>query len=164
MALGHLVSDALPFPPDNDPTLAEYAFPCDNQELERLDMQHAMQTMLMNDKLFWSPIGSSPQKILDLGTGTGRVINASHNTSPLLMICKGIWAIDVAEMYPSAQVRATKLRSAPSTDMTIGNWHGPQSCPTDLVSSQTCHLCMLHPQLGQRSFDKISQALSGNWL
>lgn len=34
-------------------------------------MQHTMQTMLLNDKLFWSPIGPSPQKILDLGTGTG---------------------------------------------------------------------------------------------
>lgn len=34
-------------------------------------MQHTMQTMLLNGKLFWSPIGPSPQKILDLGTGTG---------------------------------------------------------------------------------------------
>ena len=53
---------------------AEYAFPNDERELERLDMQHAMQTMLLDGELFWSPIGNSPQKVLDLGTGTGNTI------------------------------------------------------------------------------------------
>jgi hypothetical protein len=52
----------------------EYAFPNDERELERLDMQHTMQTMLLDNKLFWSPIGPSPHKILDLGTGTGNPI------------------------------------------------------------------------------------------
>jgi hypothetical protein len=52
----------------------EYAFPNDERELERLDMQHTMQTMLLGGKLFWSPIGPSPHKILDLGTGTGNPI------------------------------------------------------------------------------------------
>lgn len=56
---------------DHDP---EYAFPNDERELERLDMQHTMQTMLLGGKLFWSPIGNSPQKVLDLGTGTGNTI------------------------------------------------------------------------------------------
>jgi hypothetical protein len=59
---------------------AEYAFPNDERELERLDMQHAMQTMLLKDKLFWSPIGRSPQRVLDLGTGTGTAINTSRTT------------------------------------------------------------------------------------
>ena len=49
----------------------EYAFPNDEQELERLDMQHAMMTLLVNNRLFWSPIDPNPQKVLDLGTGTG---------------------------------------------------------------------------------------------
>jgi predicted O-methyltransferase YrrM len=52
-------------------SLSEYAFPNDEQELERLDMQHAMMTLLINNKLFWSPIAPDPHKILDLGTGTG---------------------------------------------------------------------------------------------
>jgi ubiquinone/menaquinone biosynthesis C-methylase UbiE len=34
-------------------------------------MQHAMMTLLINNKLFWSPIAPDPLKILDLGTGTG---------------------------------------------------------------------------------------------
>lgn len=64
---------------------AQYAFPNDERELERLDMQHAMHTLLLDNKLFWAPIGP-PQAVLDLGTGTG------------------IWAIDFADLYPEAQV------------------------------------------------------------
>lgn len=40
----------------------------------------------MDDRLFLAPITESPQKILDMGTGSG------------------IWAIDVADQYPSAEV------------------------------------------------------------
>lgn len=49
----------------------EYAFPNDEAELERLDMQHAMMTLLLSNKLFWSPLRSDIQRVLDLGTGTG---------------------------------------------------------------------------------------------
>ncbi|KFY24347.1 hypothetical protein V493_05298 [Pseudogymnoascus sp. VKM F-4281 (FW-2241)] len=70
---------------------SQYAFPNDERESERLDMQHTMQTMLLNGKLFWSPIGPSPQKILDLGTGTG------------------IWALEMADLYPSAEVIGTDV-------------------------------------------------------
>ncbi|KAF2457406.1 S-adenosyl-L-methionine-dependent methyltransferase, partial [Lineolata rhizophorae] len=70
---------------------AEYAFPNDDRELDRLDMQHAMQTLLLDNKLFWAPIGSDVQQVLDLGTGTG------------------IWAIDFAEMFPQAEVIGTDL-------------------------------------------------------
>ncbi|KAF2401058.1 S-adenosyl-L-methionine-dependent methyltransferase [Trichodelitschia bisporula] len=69
---------------------AQYAFPNDEPELERLDMQHAMMTLLLDNKLYWAPIGH-PQKVLDLGTGTG------------------IWAIDFADLHPEADVTGTDL-------------------------------------------------------
>lgn len=55
----------------------EYGLPIDEEELDRIDMSHAKYVILMNKKLFLAPISSTPQRVLDLGTGTG------------------IWAIDV---------------------------------------------------------------------
>ncbi|KAF7551866.1 hypothetical protein G7Z17_g4711 [Cylindrodendrum hubeiense] len=60
--------------------------PSDDLEMERNDLQHCKFTMLMNDELHLAPIIDHPQKILDLGTGSG------------------IWAMDIADQYPSAKV------------------------------------------------------------
>jgi len=48
-----------------------YNFPNDDVEQQREDMKHAMVKMLCGNKLFYAPIGKSPQEILDIGTGTG---------------------------------------------------------------------------------------------
>lgn len=48
-----------------------YAFPNDDREQEREDMKHAMVVNLCGGKLHFSPIGDTPQNIIDLGTGTG---------------------------------------------------------------------------------------------
>ncbi|KDN66176.1 putative methyltransferase domain-containing protein [Colletotrichum sublineola] len=47
---------------------------------------HYWVTDFLGDRLFVAPIGDNPQKVLDLGTGTG------------------IWAIDFADQFPSADV------------------------------------------------------------
>jgi methylase of polypeptide subunit release factors len=49
-------------------------------------MQHAMMTLLLGEKLYWSPLSDDIQKALDLGTGTG------------------IWAIEFSDLFPSCEV------------------------------------------------------------
>jgi hypothetical protein len=51
-----------------------YPIPNDDEELNREDMKHAMMMELCDGQLFYAPIGDNPQKILDIGTGTGKSI------------------------------------------------------------------------------------------
>ncbi|CEL11944.1 hypothetical protein ASPCAL15038 [Aspergillus calidoustus] len=68
-----------------------YFIPDDEQEQERLDMQHEICLMTMNRMLYYSPLRSDVRSVLDIGTGTG------------------IWAIDFADQHPSAEVTGTDL-------------------------------------------------------
>jgi ubiquinone/menaquinone biosynthesis C-methylase UbiE len=54
--------------------------------MDRNDFQHCKFTLLMDNQFHLAPINPHPQRILDLGTGSG------------------IWAIDMAEKYVSASV------------------------------------------------------------
>ncbi|KAI1865717.1 hypothetical protein JX265_008040 [Neoarthrinium moseri] len=77
----------------------EYSLPNDGEEQDRQDFQHALYNIILDGKLASAPI-RSPKHILDIGTGTG------------------IWAIDAAELWPSAQVIGTDLsliQAAPRT-------------------------------------------------
>ncbi|KAF2092084.1 S-adenosyl-L-methionine-dependent methyltransferase [Saccharata proteae CBS 121410] len=67
-----------------------YLYPNDEKELNRLDIEHHNQGLQLDGALHLSPL-VDPQEILDLGTGTG------------------IWAMDMADEYPSAQVMGTDL-------------------------------------------------------
>jgi ubiquinone/menaquinone biosynthesis C-methylase UbiE len=67
-----------------------YAFPNDEEELDRMDLENHIFLMLLGGKLHHAPL-KSPQRILDLGTGTG------------------IWAVEIADQYPSASVVGTDL-------------------------------------------------------
>jgi tRNA G46 methylase TrmB len=65
--------------------------PTDEMEQDRLDLHHEIMLQLLDGDLHLAPLGD-PQRILDIGTGTG------------------IWAIDAADRYPAAKVIGTDLR------------------------------------------------------
>ncbi|KAK6855020.1 hypothetical protein PG995_008552 [Apiospora arundinis] len=67
-----------------------YFLPNDPEEQDRLDMQHAMMTALLDNKLSCSP-NTNPSKVLDIATGTG------------------IWPIEFAREHPEAEVVGTDL-------------------------------------------------------
>ncbi|KAJ6133723.1 hypothetical protein N7523_000045 [Penicillium sp. IBT 18751x] len=74
-----------------------YLMPSDEQMFESYEAGHLVALVLDSDRtnpLFWAPV-HDPQHILDLGTG------------------KGIWAIDVADMFPNATIRGVDLFPPP---------------------------------------------------
>ncbi|KAF8471771.1 putative TAM domain methyltransferase [Kalaharituber pfeilii] len=64
--------------------------PNDEREQDRLDLYHHIFLSLMGGKLYTAPI-ENPKRILDVGTGTG------------------IWAIDMADEHPQAEIIGTDL-------------------------------------------------------
>lgn len=60
-----------------------YPIPNDEMEQNREDMKHAMVMMLTENRLFLSPIGDHPQKILDIGTGTGEYLITFYYIAPV---------------------------------------------------------------------------------
>ncbi|KAH7184733.1 S-adenosyl-L-methionine-dependent methyltransferase [Fusarium flagelliforme] len=74
-----------------NPKYGKHWAPNDEEQLEALDLIHHWLTLMLDDKLFLPPIGDNPQKVLDIGTGSG------------------IWAINMADEFPSAQVIATDI-------------------------------------------------------
>lgn len=66
--------DVSPSPPLYLPALTS-----PEEENDRLDLYHHIQTLRLDGELHLAPIGENPQRILDIGTGTG------------------IWAIDMGD-------------------------------------------------------------------
>ena len=76
----------------------QYAFPNDDEELDRMDLENEIFLMLLGGKHHHAPL-QAPQQILDLGTGSG------------------IWAIGMADLYPSASVIGIDLSPVQPVDV-----------------------------------------------
>ncbi|OAA58349.1 hypothetical protein ISF_06888 [Cordyceps fumosorosea ARSEF 2679] len=68
-----------------------YPIPNDEAEQSREDMLHTMMMEATDGRLFYAPIGPNPQKVIDLGTGTG------------------LWAIEFGDRYPCAEITGLDL-------------------------------------------------------
>ncbi|UNI13582.1 hypothetical protein JDV02_000311 [Purpureocillium takamizusanense] len=74
-----------------------YLLPNDGAEQDRLDLQHAAVSLLLDGKLAWAPV-VEPKNVLDVGTGTG------------------IWAIEYAKRHPDCAVIGSDLSMIQPTD------------------------------------------------
>ncbi|KIW08953.1 uncharacterized protein PV09_00865 [Verruconis gallopava] len=70
---------------------AEYNLPNDEEEMDRLDLQHHLFRLTLDGALYKAPLPPDVHHVLDVGTGSG------------------IWALDFAEEHPSAAVIGTDL-------------------------------------------------------
>lgn len=73
--------------------MTAYAFPNDEQERERLELQNEALVKLFGGRLFFAPLSerAPPVNILDIATGTGD------------------WAIKMGDLFPHSEIVATDL-------------------------------------------------------
>ncbi|KAK3381141.1 methyltransferase domain-containing protein [Podospora didyma] len=129
-----------------------YLLPNDDAEQEREDMKHAMCVSLCSGKLHMCPL-ENPQKILDLGTGTG------------------IWCIDMGDEYPGAEVIGLDLSPIqpswvpPNVRFMIDDveteWVDP---PNSLDYVHGRHICMTiknFPRLAAQAYTALKP---GGWI
>ena len=131
----------------------EYGLPVDEREKERMVLQHKKFYLLLGGQHFLSPIGSCPQKILDLATGTGD------------------WAVAVAEQFPTATVLGADVAEIPQRyvppNCAFEIWDLEDTWPWGKNSFDLIHLrdpmLLVHdwPELVRRGFEHIKP---GGWL
>lgn len=107
----------------------QYFIPNDDVQQEQLDLFHHVFLLRLGGKLFLAPI-ENPQKIMDVGTGTG------------------IWAIQVAEDFPEAAVMGNDVSPIqpnwvpPNVSFEVDDFNEPwlqTPGSYDFIHSRDCH-------------------------
>lgn len=81
-----------------------YFLPNDALEQNRLDLEHEMWKLILDEALSLVPFDKAPESVLDVGTGTG------------------IWAIEFAQEHPDSQVLGTDISMIqPALDISPAN-------------------------------------------
>ncbi|TQN70634.1 Secondary metabolism regulator LAE1, partial [Colletotrichum shisoi] len=97
-----------------------YPLPNDEPEQFREEMKHQMVKRLLDDNDYLSPIGNNPQKILDVGTGTGLWAVDGECCRTLHLKPRPPDSYQVADKFPSAHVIGVDISP-------IQNCYAPQN-------------------------------------
>jgi len=118
-----------------------------------LDLNHTKYYLVQGDRHFCAPIGPDPQRVLDIGTGTG------------------IWAIDFADRYPSASVIGTDIAPIqpqwvpPNLQFQIddaeGDWTFEPNTFDYIHARDLYHGIRDFPKLIRQSYDTLKP---GGWI
>ncbi|TVY71330.1 Secondary metabolism regulator [Lachnellula suecica] len=114
----------------------KYLLPCDETEMDRMDIYHKFYSVARREHLHSAPFTPNYDgpRILDLGTGTG------------------IWAIDMADKYPSSEVQGVDITMMQPQqippNLTFlqrdieGPWHGMGLDSWDLIHMRMLSGCV----------------------
>ncbi|KAK3316971.1 S-adenosyl-L-methionine-dependent methyltransferase [Apodospora peruviana] len=133
----------------------KYFIPNDEPELERLDLQHTLFLLTLDDELALCPKKTGAKRVLDVGTGTG------------------VWAVDYATANPDSEVIGVDLSPVQAsfvptnctfeTDDIEKEW--VYSKPFDFIFSRMLGGSLADPQgFIEQSFSKNSKLEPGGYL
>lgn len=119
-----------------------YLLPNDEEEADRLDMFHEMVLTIMKRKLFLAPIGPSPQRVIDIGTGTGiwAIDFGKPREQAAIGIIRDLHMSQPTSILPQRQVYYSVFYESPekydgAKIPPSGYRYRPESYPTELVST-----------------------------